>query len=381
MSKTTTTVMEEFTKVTESIANDYVHDWKNRGGKVVGYICCLIPKELFVAAGILPFRVRGTGCTTPELAETFTGSICCSYPKSFFSQAIKGEYDFLDGVVFPNNCDHYRRLFVNWPRAGMKTPFLHMVSNAKQLRPAAFVWEREEFIKLRKHLEEHFGVKITDENLWKAIKITNKTRQLQRKLYELRKAKNPPISGTDALKVMVASTAMPPDKYNEMLEKLLNDLKAVKAQKNDNIRLVIVGPCVDNPAYIEMIEDLGADIVSDFTCFGTKIMWYDINESIKDPWEALASYYLKDQLTCARFDGDQDRRSDHIHNMIRDFDAQGVIMDRMVFCDTWSIFNYMMQKDLKEWKVPFLSIEREYIPSFMGQLKTRVQAFLEMLRS
>ncbi|MGD0855075.1 MAG: 2-hydroxyacyl-CoA dehydratase family protein [Dehalococcoidia bacterium] len=381
MSKTTTTVMDEFSKVTESIINDYVQDWKSQGGKVVGYICCLIPKELIIAAGMLPFRVRGTGCTAPELAEKYTGSICCTYPKSFFSQAIKGEYDFLDGVVFPNNCDHYRRLFVNWPRAGMKTPFLHLVSNAKQMRPAALVWEKDEFIKLKQHMEQHFGIKITDENLWKAIKLSNKTRSLQRKLYELRKAKTPPISGTDTLKAMVASTAMPLDKYNQMLETLLSELKNAGAQNNNDVRLMIVSSCLDNPVFIKMIEDLGCDVVTDFTCFGSKIMWHDINEAIKDPMEALASYYLKDQLSCARFDGDQSRRSEHIHNMIRDFNATGVIMDRIVFCDTWSIFNYMMEKDLKEWKVPFLPIEREYNPSFMGQLKTRVQAFLEMLRS
>lgn len=378
-SSTAKEIIKEFTEVTGGIDNEYTRKWKKNSGKVIGYVCCQVPKELIMAAGFLPFRIRGTGSTSTELAEKYTGFTCCSFPRHFFNQVLKGKYDFLDGAVFTNNCDHYRRLFDNWKRSGINTPFMHMISNPKRIAEQAVLWYIDEMTALIEHMQEHFKITVSDDNIREAIRLSNKTRRLQRKIYELRKGENPPISGADTLSIMVASTAMPLDQYNVKLENLLNELKNIKGEKKD-LRLMIISSCLDNPVFVEMIEDMAGTVVTDFTCFGTKIMWNDINEDTENPYRALAEYHLSGSPSCPRLYGDHSRRLAHVMNLIKEYKVDGVIGDWLIFCDTWSVFHHMLKQDLEQAGIPFLMMEREYIPSFMGQLKTRVQAFAEILR-
>lgn len=372
-------LLKEFSEIAGALSNPYIEDWKKGGGKVIGMVCCVVPKELILAAGMLPFRLRGTGSQGTELSEKFTGDLCCSFPRNFFNQAQKGKLDFLDGVVFTNNCDHYRRLYDNWHTAGIRTPFLHMISNPKRIAEQARQWYEDEMTMLCHHLQEHFGVTITEENLKQAIRLSNETRRLQRRLYELRKAEHPCLSGAEALAVMVASTCMPPQIYNQKLESLLSELGPAGGS-HQGTRLMIVSSSLDNPVFLELIEELGGMIVADYSCFGVRLIGPEIRESGDSPLKILSQYYLSEVLSCPRLYGDQPQRMRFVKDTIRDYKVEGVIGDWLIFCDTWNVFHYMLKQELKKDGIPFLMIEREYIPSFKGQLKTRVQAFLEMIR-
>ncbi len=120
-------------------------------------------------------------------------------------------------------------------------------------------------------------------------------------------------------------------------------------------------------------------MVTDGTCFGTRIMWEDIDEGTSDPIEALARYYLAERPSCPRLFGTQENRTRFTTKMCRDFNCDGIIGEKMMFCDQWDVEAYLLELDLKEEGIPFLKLEREYITSGTGQLKTRVQAFIESM--
>lgn len=119
---------QKFVKASGSIMNPEVQAWLDQGGKVAGYLCSQVPEELLMAAGYLPFRIRGTGSTSTELSDAFYSPINCSFPRHAFNLALKGEYDFLDALICINSCDHVRRIYDNWIRNVKATKFTTVMS-------------------------------------------------------------------------------------------------------------------------------------------------------------------------------------------------------------------------------------------------------------
>ena len=369
---------EELAGAAAGLMNPAIEEWKAAGGKVVGYFCSHVPVEVMTAAGVLPFRMRGTGSTGTELADASFSSINCSFPKHTFNQALRGEFDFLDGLICISSCDHVRRIYDNWKQQ-LSTPYLTVMSLPKKIGEAQVDWYYEEINILREGLGKFLGVEITDDRLRDAIKQVNETRSLQRQMYELRKRERPPISGAEALAVMVAGSSLPRERYNDLLRTLLADLENVQGKSGYRARLMIVGSELDDPEYLQVIEDQGGLVVTDSICFGTRTMWVDCSETEPDPVRALARYYIQERPSCPRMNGAQPARAAFVQDMVKEFAVDGVIGERMLFCDFWCAEHYMNKADLKEAGIPFIQIDREYILSGKGQLQTRIQAFLETM--
>ena len=371
-----------FTEASTAIMNSEMQAWLDEGGKVAGYFCSAVPEELLAAAGYLPFRMRGTGSTNTELSDAFFSPINCSFPRHAFNQALQGEYDFLDALICINSCDHVRRVYDNWIR-NIDTPFATVMSLPRKVEDRQVGWYTDEINLLRENLEKHLGEKITDEKITDAIKVYNEVRGLQKSLYELRKTDKPPITGTEALAVMVAGTAMPKKRYKALLKEFLEDLKQAEGNSGYKARLMILGSELDDPEYVSIIEEQGGLVVTDSTCFGTRLMWQQVDEAEDDPVRALARYYIQDRPSCPRMYGDQPKRMAFTRKMAEEFNVDGIIGERLQFCDNWLVEHYMTKYDLKEHGtgIPFLQLDREYVLSGKGQLRTRVQAFLEILEA
>ena len=369
---------EELSGVAQTLANPRIDNWKEQGGRVVGFFCSSMPEEILTAAGLLPFRMRATGSKSTELSDAYLSSINCSFVRHCLNAALSGDLDFLDGVVVLNSCDNIRRIYDHWTRR-MATPFVQIMSLPRKAGEAQVNWFRDELLKLKGNLEEHFGVEITEERLGEAIRLHNQTRRLQRELYELRKGKSPPLSGAEALAVTVAGTAMPKAQYNPLLKELLDDLKKRTVNQDYRARLMIMGGELDDPGYLEVIESQGGLVVTDSLCFGSRMLWKDVDEKVGDPFTALARYYVAERPSCPRVFGEYEQRADFVSQMIRDFKVDGVILERLSFCDLWGFEQYTIKNDFADWKVPLLMLDREYTLSGVGQLRTRVQAFLETI--
>ncbi len=372
-------VSEELSQLAETLSNPFVESWKKEGGKIVGYTCTYMPEEIIYAAGILPLRLRGTGCVGTAIADAYLSRIAhCSFARSVLELALTGEYDFLDGVVFTNGCDHTRRAYDNW-RAQEKTPsFMHMIPVPHVLTEDGLQWYREEVTAFKEHLEESFGVEVTDESLTKAISVYNETRSLLKQLYELRTRKSPPITGAETLKIVVAGVSMPRDRYNQMLKQLLDEISGREGISDYRARMMIVGSVNDDPALVELIEDTGGLVVADSQCFGARLFW-DLDEETGDPLNNITARYYH-HIPCPRMYGEYPTRFDFVKDAARKADVDGVILQTIKYCDLHGVDNAMLEKDLEEEGIFALRLEREYGPlADMGRIRTRVQAFIERL--
>jgi len=174
---------------------------------------------------------------------------------------------------------------------------------------------------------------------------------------------------------------MPRELYRELLQELLDEMVQSEGSGDYRARLMIVGGELDDPAYIDIIEEQGGLVVTDSTCFGSRLMWTPVDEEEEDPIRALARYYIADRPSCPRMYGDQPKRIAYTREMIKEFKVDGVIGERLLFCDQWVVEHYMTTQDLQKDGTPFMALDREYILSGKGQLRTRVQAFLETLEA
>ena len=195
----------------------------------------------------------------------------------------------------------------------------------------------------------------------------------------LRKSKNPPITGTDVMNILTTGTSIPRDQFNELLESQISQIAEENTSDEYKSRLMIIGSMLDDPDYIEIIENLGGLVVTDTLCLGTRYFW-DLVDETTIPLDALAERYLS-KISCPRMTDGYQKREGFMMDLIKDFNVDGVILERMKFCALWWPEVFLLKKKLKENGIPFLELEREYILSGAGAMKTRIQAFMEILES
>lgn len=353
-------------------------EWKRRGGRVVGYLCTYVPEEIIHAAGMLPYRVMGSWREDILLAEAHLPINTCGYCRSTIDGVLKKDYDFLEGIIATRSCANMVRMFDAWRHAA-NPGFAEVLDLPYKTHGSALEMYGAELEKLKRRLEEHFGVLITDAGLAEAIQVYNRTRQLLRQLYALRKAEAPLISGAECLAVVTAGMVMRKDEYNQLLEGLLLELEKRGKTHQGRARIMVSGSILINPAELQLIENLGGIVVADDLCTGSRYFW-DSVEPGGEPLDYLARLserYLS-VLPCARMFS-QEQRYDYITQAAREYRVDGVVFSAMKYCDPW-LYEYPRSADrLEKLGLPHLRFEREYALTGQGQLQTRVGAFLEML--
>jgi len=376
------TALEELSGPAASLTNPYIERWKEKGGKVIGYYCTYVPVEIIYAAGVLPFRMRATGSTSTELGDVYAAHTSCTFCRHSLDQAMRGAYKFLDGLVALFSCDHVRRMFDVWKLGKVELPcspfYLRFLSVPVKADDAAVKWLSEELGRFRRSMEEHFQVSISDEVLANSIKVYNKQRLLLRSLYELRKQEAPPISGTEALEILIAATSMPVEDFSALMRQALDELQSREGISGYRARLLLGGVDLEDPAYVKLIEDLGGLVVTDFLCFGIRDFW-DLVEEDVEPMTALARRYIRN-VSCPRMI-DHGGRQQFMQQLVKDFRVDGIIIQRMKYCDLWGGEGAMIQWDMRKNGMPCMVLEREYLMTSVGQTRTRIQAFLETIGS
>ena len=372
------TALEELTAVARDVVNPHVENWRRQGKRVVGFFCSYVPEEILYAGGILPYRVRPTKCQpATHLADTYLSHLNCTFVRSCLQFAYEGKYEFLDGFVFTDSCDHIRRLY-DVMRATGPFPFMRIIGVPHKSGDEATAYYRGEIAGFRKEVEQHFGVEITEAKLKDAIDLYNETRDLLKRLYALRQEKAPPLTGAETLNVIIAATSMPREQYNGLLSRLLGELSARKGISNYRARLMISGGggCDDSTPF-EMMEDIGGLIVTDTLCFGSR---YFMQPTVRggDLLMSLARSYI-DRPSCGRMADKVIERAEFMKTLIHEARVDGVVYQRMRYCDLWGGQLFYLRKVLKESNMPLLDIEREYHWGDVGQVRTRTQAFLEMI--
>jgi benzoyl-CoA reductase/2-hydroxyglutaryl-CoA dehydratase subunit BcrC/BadD/HgdB len=207
-----------------------------------------------------------------------------------------------------------------------------------------------------------------------------------RQLYELRKSDPPLISGVEMTRVLVAAMSLPVDESNSLLESIIREVKARnKPTAKKSARIMVIGAQVDDTALMEIIEENDTSVVIDDLCIGTKIYWPDVAVN-DDPLGSLATRYLED-LMCPRTYRDKtgtneeyvEERFGHIGRFIREYKVNGVVLYIYKYCDPYGFEVPDIKRYIEALNIPVLYLEDEYSLSSIGRLKTRVQAFLEIM--
>ena len=354
-----------------------IKQFKEQGGKVIATQCAYIPEEIIWAAGVLPVRMTG-GSRQMEVedANSYLYVNTCSYCRTCLQLALEGQWDFLDGYISSATCDGSRRLADVWEKY-IEIPVINVLGVPRKKTPMDLQLYLSEIRDMKKDLEEHLGTEIPEEALWEAIRLFNRTRELLREIYELRKADSPPIWGYEIMEVLNAGLRMPKDKYNALLERLLDELKSSHRHVDGKVRLMVSGSPLNSSDFFRALEQNGGVVVTDELCMGTQFWWKLVDTSIADPMEALANHYLND-FTCARMVPCDDR-FDEVLSLTKEWRVDGVVSEVMPYCVLYAHDQPMLRSRLEEEGVPILELEVEYGAGSTGQIMTRGQAFVEML--
>jgi len=372
----------------EQYYQDYgcrARELKSQGKKVIGYLCAYVPLEIITAAGLIPLRIKGSVGEPITKADTEMETIVCPLIRSCFDMALKGNYDFLDGLVIPHTCDSVSRTYDIW-KYNLGLPYNHFLNVPHSCDEPSLEFFRAMLGIFRKSLEKFTSKEISDDSLVQVIGLYNKNRALTRELYELRKSDPPLISGVEMTKVLVAAMSLPVEECNPLLSSVIQEVKArTDTPARKSARIMVVGAQVDDTALIEIIEENDASVVIDDLCTGTKIYWPDVDVG-GDPISSLAERYLT-RIMCPRTYREKtgtyqeylEERFGHIGRFIKDYKVDGVILYIYKYCDPYGFEVPATKSYIESLNIPVLYLEDEYSMSSIGRLKTRVQAFLELM--
>ena len=356
------------------------------GGKgIIGYLCSFTPVEIIAAADLVPYRIMGNVKQPIAHADAYLETIACPFTRSCFDIALGGGYDFLDGFIMPHACDNIVKLYDLWGY-NIKHAYAHFVNVPHTLSPASFEFFRAELETFKTSLERFSGRRITTEGLSRSIQLYNEQRALVRGLYQLRKQDPPLLSGTEMTKVIVAVMSTPVTEANELLRGVIKEVEGREdgCQKKP-ARLMICGTGNDDITFIEMVEESGANVVIDDLCFGTRPYWCEVEVS-HNPLASIARSYLE-RLNCPRtyrqspgsHQEDLENRFGYLYEFAKDFKVNGIILYILRYCDTHAFDVPDVKEYLRGKGLPVLEIEGDYPTPSIARLKTRVQAFLEMI--
>ncbi len=359
---------------------------KAQGKTIIGWVCSFVPLEIITAAGCVPFRIRGDIREPITKGDNLLETIVCPFVRSCFDLSVKGRYDFLDGIVIPHACDSMTRSYSTWMYS-LELPFSQFVNIPSVVKESSFEFFNEVLNTFRQTLGEFVGKAISDDDIAEAIKLHNENRDKAKALYEFKKSDPPVISGVELAKVLTVGSSLPITESNSLFDEVIEELKNRKeSPRKKGPRIMIDGACLDNIELIKLIEDTGANVVADTLCNGTRdsLPHADVD---RDPIDALAHRYL-DKVNCPKtyidnkelnLQNDLENRFGDIGYFAKEFKVDGSILYVYKYCDPFGFEVPARKAYYNSINIPHLYLEDEYTTGTIGQLKTRIQAFLEMI--
>ena len=380
--------MFDLERLLEDSENNYVRARQEKGDVCIGYVCSNVPEPLLNLKGSFSIRLRAPRTGSMEIGTYYMTNFLCEYSRALLERAIEGGYNFLDCLITPDGCSMLNRCVEN-------------MELLKTMRKDHFFYQYMEIpmkaddnglnlyvLQCRNHiltpLKEKFGIDISDESLFEAIKQHNKVCELINKIGEYRKLDNPTITGHEFHVLCLASYSCPKEDIIPILEDTLEELKTRKPDDKNpyKVRVELVGSEVDDLDIVKAIEECGAYVCVDRFCYGsfpgrTPIVLKDG----EDPLTGICRNYLYN-CQCPRMmnqDKIQGRRK-YVANLAKEYKADGIIYEQMKFCDPWAYERMVGTVDLREkYGYPVLQIDRPYANGGSGQIRTRVQAFVESI--
>lgn len=362
---------------------------KEEGKYALGYTCYFMPEVLLDLPGCFSVRLRAPRCTSPDMATYYMSSRVCHYARSLLERALEGGYNFIDAQLGTETCAgtcRFQEHLAELPDLIQNENFFVSFADVPFKKNENSI---EHFAAtLQKHvldeLHEHFGIDTSDEALRATIEAHNEICDIITQIGEFRKLDKPTITGTEFHIINLVSMVCPKYLILPYLRETLEDLKTREADAKPNyrVKVVLAGSENDDPDFTKLIESCGALVVADRYCYGSlpgreKI---EIRKG-ETALRAVARHYLETSVCPRSMEQSAMRqRKKYIADVAKEYKADGVIVESNKFCEYWS---YERVADTiilpRDFGLPVCSIEKEYINSASGQLRTRFQAFVESL--
>ena len=341
----------------------------------MGYFHPVVPEELIYAAGFQPVRLFPNLEDSITLGNSYLQSYICSYLRADLDQALKGKHVHLDGLIIPRSCEAVTFSYQTWKRHN-PYDFIDYLNVPWKKSDNTISFFTKELGRLKQNLEAFAGQEISQEALRSAIQLYNRNRERLREVYDLRKAKAPPITGFEAIHVVMSGFLFDKAEHNRLLAQLLSELPQGRSRLSAEARLLISGGRVIDRRIWDVIESAGALIVADDVNNGSRSFWHSVLETSADPLEALARGYAN--VPCA-FNTSIRDRFNFVSEMIISYKVNGVIFAINRNCETEAFVYPELEKRIRErFGIPTMNVETDYLMS-LEPLRDRVEAFLQLL--
>jgi len=354
--------------------------------KAFGYFCTYFPVEIVHAAGLLPVRILGERKKLVHV-DAYLPSFGCSFVRTAMELGLDGSLYYLSGIGFSHTCDSIQVLSGVWS-AVFKDQFVHnILFPAKLNDPGSFRFLLKELQVFKNRLEEYMDASIGEERLWNSIHVHQKKREMLNELYGVRRSVPGALSGSDLLRVVKSGMLMDPEQHNRLLEQLLYHVKETAEPKADvqrDAKVVLAGNICAFRDIVEIIEGSGAVVVDDLLCTGARSFMNTFDrrglEEEKDALAYIAGVYLN-KFPCPAKYHSEIKRDDALICSLEESGAEGVIFLLLRLCDPYAYDYTFLKKILEKKGYPSLLVEYEQQTASFEQLQTRVEAFVESIKS
>lgn len=374
-------IQELFKPFEEALENPgkEAREWKKReNGGVIGFLMSDVPEEIIHAAGFFPFAIVSSSGNLDN-ADTHLQAWACSHVRNGLALASGKNLDFLDGLIIPHTCDTTRMLLDLWKHV-QPLPYMEEFRLPRQVnRPSAANYLEGELDRIIGGLEEFSGKTLEKKSLINSIELYNKNRGLLRRIAEIHHQYPDLIGSRNFYTLVNGSMIMPREKVRDLLGAIVSSLekKLAGEETADHIRIVLSGTLLEPMEILDYIEEFGGVVVGDDFQNGYRYFETDVNIE-NGIIKALASRQLK-RIPSAAFDITSRPRRYFLSDLARAKKARGVIFVHLKFCEPENYDFYDNLQAMQEAGIPATRIDTQFGRTGLGQLRTRVHAFMEMV--
>ena len=378
-----------FEDLLQEANNALVVQAQREGKKCVAFVCENTPEPLMNLDNTFGVRLHAPNTGSMDIATYYMTSLLCETTRSLLERAVEGGFNFADCVIAPDGCTMINRCVENMEllktmgkdKSNFFYQYMEIPLKADENGVALLKLQCENHI--LKPLHENYGIDISDTAIRKAVEEHNRVCRLIREIGDFRKEERPRITGYEFHVLTLATYLAPKYLLLDKLEETLEELKAREAEtKPYRARLAVVGSEVDDSGFIKLIEDTGAYVCADRFCFGS-LPGRNVIE-LNDGEDALTQlcrqYVYRGQcprtMNMAKVYG----RKQYVNDIAKEYGADGIIYEQIKFCDPWAYERMLCSHILNDdYDYPVLSVDRPYNIASSGQMRTRVQAFVESM--
>ncbi len=377
-----------FENLLQEANNELVTKAKAEGGIALGYTCYHIPEVLLNCGNCFSVRLRAPRTGSMDIATYYMSNFLCGYSKAILERAIEGGYNFLNALLASETCSEMNRTAEHFELLKLVENdkfFLTFLDAPFKVEPHTVKhYVAQTRLKILDKLTSVYGVDTSDEALRRAVGEHNEVCRILTEIGDYRKEENPRITGYEYHILCLVSYCCPKAMILPYLRETAEELRTREPDEKKNYRakIVVVGSEMDDPDFTSLIEDSGALVVADRFCFGALPGRQEIilNDD-EDVLTQICRHYLVTSQ-CPRFMSHEkvQERRDYVRRLVEEYNADGVMYEQLKFCEYWgyerALASYVMSED---YGVPTAAVDRQYTASASGQLRTRVQAFVESL--